>query len=125
MEGVSQVVPVTHDHRTFEAKPRPGARFDQIDGIQMHMVQQSVPARNPQVVDSRLAGGQAVLLHLVSGAYHELNSVGAAIWERVDGLRTEAEIAEEVRRLVEDPPDDLEAVITDFLAEMRKRDLVS
>jgi hypothetical protein len=89
------------------------------------MVERPVPARNGQVVDSRLAGGEVVLLHLVSGAYHELNPVGAAIWDRVDGLRTETEIAEEIRRLVDDPPDDLEAVIRAFLAEMRKRDLVS
>jgi len=89
------------------------------------MVQELVPARNPQVVDSRLAGGEAVLLHLVSGAYHELNAVGAAIWDRVDGLRTAADIANEIRGVVDDPPDDLDAVIMAFLVEMRQRDLVS
>lgn len=91
----------------------------------MDMVQQSVPARNPQVVDSRLAGGEAVLLHLVSGAYHELNPMAAAIWDRVNGVRTEAEIVEDIRRLVDDPPVDLEAVIANFMVEMRKRDLLS
>lgn len=83
------------------------------------------PARNPGVVQSRLAGGEAVLLHLESGEYHELNPVGAAIWDLLDGERDTAEIAGELRARVDDPPDDLPGVIEEFVGELRRRDLVT
>lgn len=75
-------------------------------------------------MDARLAEDQAVLLHLESGAYHELNPVGAEIWELLDGERGPGEIAAELRARVTDPPADLEAVVTDYLSELRERDLV-
>lgn len=85
----------------------------------------SIPARNPRVVHSRLADGEAVLLHLDSGAYHELNPIGAAIWDLLDGHRVPSQIAGEIRARVEDPPDDLEEVVVGFLAELRQRDLIT
>ncbi len=66
-----------------------------------------------------------VLLHLESGAYHELNEVGALLWNLVDGDRSVPEIVGELRRRVEDPPDDLESVVEDFLEDLRERDLIS
>lgn len=85
----------------------------------------SAPARHPDVTHSRLTDGQAVLLHLESGEYHELNPVGAAIWSLLDGERGVDEIAGDLRDRVEDPPDDLAAVVRDFLGELRERDLVT
>lgn len=66
-----------------------------------------------------------VLLHLESGAYHELNEVGALLWNLADGDRSVPEIAGELRRRVEDPPDDLEMVVEDFFEDLRERDLIS
>lgn len=66
-----------------------------------------------------------VLLHLDSGAYHELNPVGALIWELLDGRRSPSEIAGEIRGRVEDPPEDLDRVVCEFLAELRQRDLIA
>ena len=88
-------------------------------------VEQAVPVRNPQVVHSRLAGGESVLLHLDTGAYHELNAVGTAIWDLLDGQRTTAQIADQLRSMVEDPPAELETDIAGFIAQMRERDLVA
>lgn len=82
------------------------------------------PARNPDVVHSRLTGGETVLLHLESGEYHELNPVGAEIWDLLDGDRTTSEITGELRRRVEDPPDDLRGVVEHYLEELRDRDLL-
>lgn len=65
-----------------------------------------------------------MLLHLESGAYHELNPIGAEIWELLDGERGTGEITAELRTRVVDPPDDLETIVTDYLAELRERDLV-
>lgn len=73
----------------------------------------------------RLAGGESVLLHLQSGAYHELNAVGALIWDLLDGERGPSRIAEEVRARVEDPPEDLENVVSAYLADLRRRDLLT
>lgn len=65
-----------------------------------------------------------VLLHLESGDYHELNPVGGAIWQLLDGNRDTGRIADALRERVENPPDDLEVVVTEFLADLRERDLV-
>lgn len=75
-------------------------------------------------MDARLAENEAVLLHLDSGAYHELNPVGAEIWDLLDGDRTADEIASELRSRVEDPPGDLESIVSEFLADLRERDLI-
>lgn len=74
---------------------------------------------------SRLAHGEAVLLHLESGAYHELSPIGVAIWDLLDGRRSASQIADEIRAQVDDPPDDLCDVVTGFLADLRQRDLIS
>lgn len=92
--------------------------------LSVHSRLSNPPARNPDVVDARLAEDEAVLLHLDSGAYHELNPVGAEIWELLDGDRTAREIASALRSRVEDPPGDLETVVSEFLSELRERDLV-
>lgn len=76
------------------------------------------------MVHSRLARGEAVLLHLDSGAYHELNPIGAAIWDLLDGHRSVSQIADEIRAQVEDPPDNLFDVVTEFLRELRQGDLI-
>lgn len=76
------------------------------------------------MVDTRLVEGQVLLLHLDSGAYHELNPVGAEIWSLVDGARTVTEITAELRERLEDPPDDLETVVEQYLTELRERSLI-
>lgn len=88
-------------------------------------VGRAAPSRNENVVHQELAGGEVVLLHLESGAYHELNAVGALIWELVDGERDVSGIAEEVRSRVEDPPEGLESEVSGFLADLRERDLIT
>ncbi len=80
--------------------------------------------RNPTVVDYRLRGGEALLLHLESGAYHELNRIGAEIWDLVDGRRTASEIADQLRVRLEDPPEDLEAIVSEYLADLEERGLL-
>jgi hypothetical protein len=86
--------------------------------------EKTVPDRNPKVVHSRLTGGESVLLHLDSGAYHELNPIGTLIWDLLDGSRTATQIADGIRGSVDDAPDDLEDVVTAYLAQLRERDLI-
>jgi hypothetical protein len=83
------------------------------------------PARRSTLVaDSALAAGGGVLLHLGSGNYHGLNETGWAIWQLIDGDRSDAEIAAELRGQVEEPPDELADDVARFLAAMRVRELV-
>lgn len=82
-------------------------------------------ARHPRVVHSQLNDGETVLLHLETGQYHELNQIGAAIWELLDGERTLAEVTEELRARLQDPPEGLELVVAEFLEELRTRGLVT
>ena len=89
------------------------------------MAESDVAGRNPRVVHSRLAGGESVLLHLDTGQYHELNAIGSLIWEQVDGDRSVSHIAAGVEAQVDDPPDDLEAIIVDFLVQLRERGLIT
>ena len=81
---------------------------------------------NPKVVFRPLAGDDAagVLLHLESGAYHGLNATGLAVWESLDGSRSGAEIARELRARFEDAPADLEGIVDGFLSSLSRRDLV-
>lgn len=84
--------------------------------------------RSPHVVYRELAGeGGGVLLHLESGAYHGLNEVGAAIWELIDGARTQEEIVALLRERLEDPPAEaaLAAETERFLADLRERELIA
>lgn len=81
------------------------------------------PRHSPNVAYRRLADGEAVLLHLGSGAYHELNAVGAVLWELLDGRRDIPALTAELAEAVEDPPPDLETVVASFVDDLRMRDL--
>lgn len=81
--------------------------------------------RNPSVVARDLAeGGGAVLLHLASGQYHELNPVGRAVWDLLEQERTVANVVEALRERVEDPPPQLETDVLAFLRGGHERDLI-
>jgi hypothetical protein len=89
-------------------------------------VQEEAIRRNPQVVYRELAGqGGGVLLHLDSGAYHGLNETGSLIWDLIDGTRGFGALVTALRNRLEDAPDDLDAEIEQFLADLRDRDLIA
>lgn len=85
----------------------------------------TVPTRHEKVVHQPLASDEVVLLHLESGAYHELNPVGALIWDLIDGERTVPQIVEEVRRRVDQPPEDVDSEVESFLGDLHRRDLIT
>ncbi len=80
-------------------------------------------ATSPDVLEAELAG-EAVLLHLGTKRYFQLNSTGAVIWAGVrDGLPR----ADVVARLVTEfdaPPDEAERELDRLLDELRERGLV-
>ena len=77
------------------------------------------------MIHSSLSGGEVVLLHLETGQYHELNPIGALIWQLLDGKRGTAEVSAEIRAKVHDPPADLDAVVAGFVSDLKARGLVS
>ena len=59
-----------------------------------------------------------------SNSVFRLVTTGTLIWGLVDGERSVAGIAAELRARVADPPAELEADVVRFLATLRERDLV-
>ena len=85
----------------------------------------NVTKRHPRVVDYRLTGGEALLLHLDTGAYHELNTVGSVIWDLLDGERSVEDLSDALAERLLDPPSDLESVVVVFLENLRQRGLLA
>lgn len=83
-------------------------------------------AQNSRVAYRDLAEDEGgVLLHLDTGQYHGINSLGVLIWRLLDGApRTAPAIVAELAGRVEAPPDVLQRDVSRFLAELRERDLV-
>jgi hypothetical protein len=81
---------------------------------------------NPEVVARELAGPEgAVLLHLDTGAYHGLNTIGFLIWGYIDGKRTVDEIVAAVRERVTDAPPALQQEVRAFLESGLERNLIT
>ena len=82
--------------------------------------------RNKQVAAHELGGAEGgVLLHLRSGQYHGVDSVGWVIWNLLDGLRTFDELVQQLRREYPDAPDGLSQDARTFIQGLLERDLAS
>jgi hypothetical protein len=65
-----------------------------------------------------------VLLHLDTGAYHQVNDVGALIWELLATSPSRAELLAELRKRIDNPPDHLAEDVDEFLRALHQRNLV-
>ena len=65
-----------------------------------------------------------VLLHLKSGQYHGVDNVGWVIWNLLDGSRSVAQLAEELRGRFPDAPDHLPEDVRTLLGDLLARNLV-
>jgi len=81
--------------------------------------------RSERAVFRRLTDGGGVVLHLDSAAYHGVNPVGTLIWELTEQTITFEDLVGQLRERLDDPPDDLEGDVADFLGKLGERDLVS
>ena len=54
----------------------------------------TVIAKNRDLVIDRVVDSEALLIHLSSGDYFSLDSVGTRIWESIDGSRTVQDLAD-------------------------------
>lgn len=81
--------------------------------------------RSPQVAAHGLGASEGgVLLHLKSGQYHGVDSVGWTIWSLLDGSRNIAELAEELRVRFPDAPSHLNEDVSTFVRDLLQRNLV-
>jgi hypothetical protein len=80
--------------------------------------------RNPKAVFREFEDGAGVLLHLETTAYHGVNRVGALIWRLLDTEVTFGHLMEGLRDRLDGAPESLEEDVTQFIDELRERDLV-
>lgn len=53
----------------------------------------TVLAKDHETIIERVVAGEALVIHLSSGDYYSLDSVGSRIWESIDGNRTVGDLA--------------------------------
>lgn len=87
-----------------------------------HLTSTSRPRQNDRVVHRQLQSG-AVLLNLDDGAYFEINAVGLAIWNALDGRQLE-DVVEAVRSDFDDVPEDLEDEVYAFVDALMQSGLI-
>lgn len=81
--------------------------------------------RNSRAVFRRLeAGAGAVLLHLDTGEYRQLNETGALIWSLLEDAPNRTALIAAVRDAVTNPPANLDAEVDAFVAALAERGLV-
>ncbi|MCM2323269.1 MAG: HPr-rel-A system PqqD family peptide chaperone [Oligoflexia bacterium] len=81
------------------------------------------PCRTPDLPWRRI-DGRVVVIHPRSGQVHELNPVGAQLWEAADGQRALTEIAHELAREFEVSEEQAGRDAAEFYAELERLGLV-
>jgi hypothetical protein len=81
-------------------------------------------AVHPSVICREL-GGETVLLHLVSGIYYGLDSVGTRVWQLLVEGRTIAGVCEAMLEEYDVSPDVLHDDVVRLVGELRERDIVA
>jgi hypothetical protein len=82
--------------------------------------------RSDRAVHRELAdevGG--VILHLDSGAYYSVNSIGLLIWNLLEEGPTLPDLIDRLRLEIRDAPPELEDDIREFLDQLRQRELIT
>ena len=80
--------------------------------------------RNSQAAAHELGGSEGgVLLHLTSGQYHGVDSVGWAIWSLLDGSRDLGELVGALRLQFPDAPGELDKDVRTFVQDLLERNL--
>ena len=84
----------------------------------------TVISRNPRVEyrDQQEEGG--VLLNLDTNAYHSVNQVGGLVWKLIKEDSRFDELVKELRRIIKNPPADMEEDLSGYLEGLNQRDLI-
>lgn len=68
--------------------------------------------KDHDTIIERVVAGEALVIHLSSGDYYSLDSVGSRIWESIDGTRTVGDLAD---LIVDEYDVDRDQVVADVL----------
>jgi hypothetical protein len=68
--------------------------------------------------------GEAIVIHLRTGAYYSLNEVGTVFWEMLDGAQTIGECARRIAAEYDAPAAQIEADLLEISGELAKEGLV-
>ena len=79
---------------------------------------------HPEVVDTRLNDGEAVLLHLESKMYYSLNPTGERIWRGIKAGLSLSEISRSLQEEFDVSESDSDNSIVDFIEELSQQNLV-
>ena len=75
--------------------------------------------------------GEVILVPLVAGIgdaedeLYTLNATGRAVWERLDGVRTLAQVADSIAEEYSSPADAIAADVLGFVEEMLRRKMLT
>jgi Coenzyme PQQ synthesis protein D (PqqD) len=67
--------------------------------------------------------GEAILIHLTTGAYYSLNEVGTVFWEMLDGAATIGECARKIAQEYAAPVEQVEADLLEIAGELSSEGL--
>ena len=83
-----------------------------------------IPNQNQNIVWRNIQG-EAVLLNRRDGRYFGLNAVGCSVWEKMDGVRTVAEIIQLLQDEYNVTEDVLTRDVLELIARMQTEGLLS
>lgn len=88
------------------------------------LVSDSVVSKDPSQIISRTVDNEALIIHLTSGSYYSLNTVGTRVWESIDGTRTAGEVAKVIQEEYDAEADLVEAEVMSLLTDLVQEGLV-
>lgn len=80
-------------------------------------------ANAPRVI-SETAGGEAIMIDLVSGDYFSLNETGTAIWTLIEASASQAEILAALASRYDGAHEELESAVQSFLGDLEREELI-
>ena len=83
-----------------------------------------VLTKNPNAA-YRVYDGQATVVLPERSEVHVLNPIGTAVWDRIDGRRTLAQILDAVIQEHEVAPDEARRDVLEFITELRRHGMVT
>lgn len=80
--------------------------------------------RKAENVVSRRIDDETVLLNLKSNVYYSMDEIGTYIWEKIDGVKSMADIADDMRKEYEVGEGEPEKSVRAFIDDLKKEKLL-
>jgi hypothetical protein len=87
-------------------------------------VDQSTRLRQSANATFQTVAGEAILIHLHTGAYYSLNEVGTVFWEMLDGVKSIAECSAKIAGEYDAPVETVTADLLEISEHLLKEGLV-